>query len=534
MQTAVGNYILIRPLGEGGMGTVYLAQHHHLQYYAVVKSLHPAYAQNETLRQRFYTEAQVMAQVSHPAIVRLYDFVIQDGVPYLIMEYVQGTPLDKVIATRGPLSPEECYQILGPVWEALYYLHSLRIIHRDIKPSNIMVLPEGGAKLIDFGIAKTLDSDYKLTQTGMQVGTVLYMAPEQIQGMPVSPATDLYAMGLVVYESLFGHFPWDWQGKTQFQLYQMLLTEPPSIPGWAPEAWTTFFAKALAKNPADRFASAYEMKAAFEALILGGENDDETLEEETPEQDAPSEAFPMTPAATAGAISPVPTPPPLSQPSNPEIALPPPSSRKSSTSFVVIPLLLILVAAVIGGLIAFFKYRAHKRRQELKNQIYTLISSYNAANERPLKEEIIRQFKKKFPNATISEISLFETSLPKFSSKELDEFYEGYKLMVSGDIIANVQFSYKKVQNMVEHRECIYETGFWLWRERHQGYEQWGYQLITPYKCEVLITTPCIWILQKEGIVERRIQKENIEYDTENCTAQEPYRGQEWQISECE
>jgi serine/threonine protein kinase len=186
MQVSIGNYILVRPLGEGGMGTVYLAQHYHLRYYAVVKSLHPHYAQNEALRQRFFTEAQVMAQLSHPAIVRLYDFVIHEGVPYLIMEYVQGTPLDEVIATRGALSPEEGYLILSPIWEALHYLHSQKIIHRDIKPSNIMVLPEGGAKLIDFGIAKALDSDYKLTQTGMQVGTVLYMAPEQIQGNPVS------------------------------------------------------------------------------------------------------------------------------------------------------------------------------------------------------------------------------------------------------------------------------------------------------------------------------------------------------------
>ncbi len=532
MQTAVGNYILIRPLGEGGMGTVYLAQHHHLQYYAVVKSLHPAYAQNEALRQRFYTEAQVMAQVSHPAIVRLYDFVIQDGVPYLIMEYVQGTPLDKVIATRGSLSPEECYQILGPVWEALYYLHRLRIVHRDIKPSNIMVLPEGGAKLIDFGIAKTLDSDYKLTQTGMQVGTVLYMAPEQIQGMPVSPATDLYAMGLVVYESLFGHFPWDWQGKTQFQLYQMLLTEPPSIPGWTPEAWTTFFAKALAKNPADRFASAYEMKAAFEALILGDENDDETLEEETTEQEAPSEAFPMTPAATAGAISPVPTPPPLSQPSDPEIALPPPSPRKSSTSFALIPLSLILIVAIIGGLTSFFKYRAHKRRQELKNQIYTLISSYNAANEAPLKKEIFRHLKENFPNATISEISFSEHFSLRLSSEDLDEFEEGQILTIHDEITAYVQFSYENVQERVEVRECSYETVSWFWRETRYGRQQWAYQVITPYKCEARIAIPCTWRLHKEGLVERIIS--DMEYDTENCTAQSPYRGREWPISECE
>lgn len=518
------------------MGTVYLAQHHHLRYYAVVKSLHPSYAQNEMLRQRFYTEAQVMAQVSHPAIVRLYDFVIQDGVPYLIMEYVHGTPLDKVIATRGALAPEECYQILAPIWDALHYLHSLKIIHRDIKPSNIMVLPEGGAKLIDFGIAKTLDSDYKLTQTGMQVGTVLYMAPEQIQGLPVSPATDLYAMGLVVYESLFGHFPWDWQGKTQFQLYQMLLTQPPAMPGWAPEAWIVFFERALAKNPAARYASAHEMQAAFEELILGDEDDDDAQALEAPasEQDRRLAPLPTAYAHTAGAISPAaPTPPPLSPPSNPEIAVPAPAPRKSFTSLAIIPLLLILIVAVSGGLVAFFKYKAHKRRQELKNQIYTLISSYNAANEAPLKKEIILQLKKKFPNATISEISFVEPTLSGISSGDLDAFDEGYSLTVDGSIIADVQFSYEQVQVAVEVRECSYETGFWFWKETHYGHQRWGYQVITPYKCEVRVVIPCTWRVQKEGLVGREI--EDMQYEEpSNCIAQASYRGREWPISDCE
>ncbi len=534
MQRTVGNYTLLQPLGEGGMGAVYLAQHHHLQYYAVVKSLHPAYAQNGVLRQRFYTEAQVMAQVSHPAIVRLYDFVIQDGVPYLIMEYVHGTPLDKVIASRGALPPEECYQILAPIWDALHYLHSLKIIHRDIKPSNIMVLPEGGAKLIDFGIAKTLDSDYKLTQTGMQVGTVLYMAPEQIQGVSVSPATDLYAMGLVVYESLFGHFPWDWQGKTQFQLYQMLLTQPPAIPGWAPDAWISFFEKALAKNPADRYASAHEMQAAFEALILGDDDDAQASEEPASEQDMRLAPFPTASAHTAKAISPTaPTPPPLSPPYNPEIAVPAPAPRKSPTALAIIPLLLILIVAVSGGLVAFFKYKAHKRRQELQNQIYTLISSYNAANEASLKKEIIHQLKKKFPNAIISEISFLEPTLPRISSKNLDRFDEGYDLTVDGEIMAYVQFSYEQVQVAVEVRECSYETGFWFWRETHYGHQRWGYQLITPYKCEVRIMIPCIWRVQKEGRVERTIEDMQY-YETPNCTAQASYRGREWPISDCE
>lgn len=521
MQTAVGNYILIRPLGEGGMGTVYLAQHHHLQYYAVVKSLHPAYAQNEALQQRFFTEAQVMAQVSHPAIVRLYDFVIQDGVPYLIMEYVRGTPLDKVIATRGSLSPEECYQILGPVWEALYYLHSLRIIHRDIKPSNIMVLPEGGAKLIDFGIAKTLDSDYKLTQTGMQVGTVLYMAPEQIQGMPVSPATDLYAMGLVVYESLFGHFPWDWQGKTQFQLYQMLLTEPPSIPQWAPPEWRDFFDVALAKDPNDRYASAEAMAEAFATLILGAEGAEASLVSESvsqPSVETDAEA-PITPSSPASPL-----------PASAEAVSPARPARKNSSSVL---LILLFLAVGVGALVAFIRYRGNKHRQELHNQIQALIGAYNAANEAPLQKDIARYLKRALPDIAISSVSVLrEVDLPPLSDEDLERFEAGDPLSVYGTMWVQAEYSFNEVEQGEEERECTYETGFFFWRERHVGSERWAYQVITPYQCEAQVRVPCVWQLQRDGQVSRTIDKEEISY-TKSCTPQSSYRGREWLISDC-
>lgn len=126
---------------------------------------------------------------------------------------------------------------------------------------------EGGAKLLDFGIAKALDSDLKLTQTGTQVGTALYMAPEQIQNTPVSPRTDLYAIGLLIYQGIFGRYPWAWEGKTLFQIYQTILQEPVPFPSSVPQAWQDFFQKALAKRPSDRFSSAMEMVEAFTALI---------------------------------------------------------------------------------------------------------------------------------------------------------------------------------------------------------------------------------------------------------------------------
>jgi serine/threonine protein kinase len=526
MQPAIGNYTLIRPLGEGGMGTVYLAQHQHLQYYAVVKSLHPHYAQNEALRQRFYTEAQLMAQVAHPAIVRLYDFVIQDGVPYLIMEYVHGTPLDNVLATRGALAPEEAFPILAPIWEALTYLHSRKIVHRDIKPSNIMVLPEGGAKLIDFGIAKSLDNDYRLTQTGMQVGTVLYMAPEQIQGAPVSPQTDLYAMGLVAYECLFGRFPWDWQGKTQFQLYQMLLTEAPPIPQWVPPEWRDFFNVALAKDPKDRYASAEAMAAAFATRILRAEQEEEPLVPEPVSQ-------PSVEAHTEASITPAPPAASLPARASADSPAPPPSSAlpPRKTTLPVLPVLLLLIVG-IAVLVAFIRYRAHKHRQELRNHIAHLIDAYNAANEAPLQKDITRYLKKALPNVSISSVSLLEVDLPSLSDADLERFERGEPLSIYGTMWAQAEYSYNEVTVAEEERECTYETGFLFWRERYVGLERWAYQVITPYQCEAKVSIPCVWQLWKDGQVSRTIDKEGLSYK-KSCTPQPSYRGQEWPISGC-
>lgn len=529
MQAAVGNYILIRPLGEGGMGTVYLAQHHHLQYYAVIKSLHPHYAQNEALRQRFYTEAQVMAQLTHPAIVRLYDFVIQDGVPYLIMEYVHGRPLDEVIATRGALAPEEVYAILEPIWDALTYLHERKIVHRDIKPSNIMVLPEGGAKLIDFGIAKSLDSDYKLTHAGMQVGTVLYMAPEQIRGVVVSPQTDLYAMGLVIYECLFGSYPWNWQGKTQFQLYQMILTEPPPIPQWAPPAWQDFFGVALAKEPNDRYASAKEMAEAFAALISWEEEAERPLEPESVSQlpvkaHAEASITPMSPASSLSADD-----------AAASSALPAPSAspplKTTSLAFWV----LLLLAAGIGVLIAFVRYRASKHRQELRRQVEALVYGYNDANEASLRGDITRYLKKALPN-NATNFSVRELTsmvdLPRIRDEDLEHFDEGGPLTIYGTTWVRAQYSYDEVVQQEEERECIYERGFLFWREQHVGSERWAYLVVTPYQCEAEVQVPCTWQVWKDGQVSRTIDREALRFE-KKCTAQEPYRGREWLISDC-
>ncbi|MCX7606218.1 MAG: serine/threonine protein kinase [Bacteroidia bacterium] len=316
----VGNYQIIRPLAEGGMGTVWLAQHTLLGYPVVIKSLHPQYVQREDLRQRFFTEARLLAQLQHPSIVRLYDFTIQDGVPYIIMEYVEGKSLDTLLARKRGLPLKATQRLLLPVLAALSYLHERNIVHRDIKPSNIMVLPSGEGKLIDFGIAKSLQEDLRLTQTGFQIGTALYMAPEQIQGLSVSPRTDLYAIGLIAYECLFGKYPWEWEGLTAFQLYQRLLSDPPSFPEWAPPSWKSFFQQALAKKPEERFPSSEEMQKALSTL------------EESTEQVAFIHPTLTPPTLTA---LPLPSPPPS-----------PPRKKKKWLFFLVAALLLLPIIGI--------------------------------------------------------------------------------------------------------------------------------------------------------------------------------------------
>jgi serine/threonine protein kinase len=257
------------------------------------------------------------------------------------MEYVEGEPLSQVLSERGSLSPEETVSLLAPVLQALAYLHSKGIIHRDIKPSNIMVSPTHGARLIDFGIAKALAEDLKLTQTGTQVGTVLYMAPEQIVGRPVSTQTDLYAMGLVLYECFFGRYPWEWEGLTLFQIHEKLLKEPPPIPEWAPKAWNSFFEKALAKEPGDRFSSAEEMLEALREIAS------------SPQLSSAAKATPIASLASQSSskesrvgLDPSPR-------SATSTQTPPPSLSPKKKRFRVGFFLLLLLVGVVGALLAY-------------------------------------------------------------------------------------------------------------------------------------------------------------------------------------
>jgi len=257
------NYEIKKLLGEGGMGNVYLAEHTQLGRKVAVKSLHPQLVKNEGLRARFKNEASTMAHLQHPKIVTLYDYVEEKDGLFLVMEFVEGLPLDEYIKEKsGPIPSEIAIPMMMQILDAFSYAHSKGIVHRDIKPSNIIISDRDEIKILDFGIAKLLsEAGNKLTKTGTQMGTVFYMSPEQVQGKDIDIRSDIYSLGVTFYQMLTGISPYDGM-TTEFEVYSKIVSEPlpnaSSLYPGVPEFLDKVILKATAKNKADRFQSCEE------------------------------------------------------------------------------------------------------------------------------------------------------------------------------------------------------------------------------------------------------------------------------------
>ena len=186
------NYNIIKEIGSGGMGTVYLAEHTLIKRKVAVKSLKQELISNNQLRERFKKEAYALAQLEHPNIVRLNEYIEQQDGIFLIMEYVDGLTLDDYINTvTGPINEGNLVPLFSQLLDAFDYAHKKRIVHRDIKPSNIIITNEGSLKVLDFGIARIMDESNSMTKTGTQIGTVFYMSPEQVRGEKVNHLSDI-------------------------------------------------------------------------------------------------------------------------------------------------------------------------------------------------------------------------------------------------------------------------------------------------------------------------------------------------------
>jgi serine/threonine protein kinase len=264
-------YRIERQLGRGSMGVVYLAEDVQLRRKVALKILAPTLTDDELFRRRFDRESQSAANLDHPNIVPVYAAGEAGGSLYIAMRYVGGGDLRTLLEAKGPLSLKQATSIIASVADALDAAHAQGMIHRNVKPANILINGRSGQEhyyLSDFGITKIVSSGRSLTSTGQIVGTIDYMAPEQIQGKPVDGRADLYALGCVLYQCLTGVVPFA-REETAALMWAHVHDEPPPVtarrPDLPPEI-DNIVSKAMAKQPADRYATCRELALALRAV----------------------------------------------------------------------------------------------------------------------------------------------------------------------------------------------------------------------------------------------------------------------------
>jgi serine/threonine protein kinase len=339
------SYRIVEKVGEGGMGSVYRAVDLMLERDVAIKAIRPELSRDPEMVERFRSEARTLARVSHPAIATIYSFFQDGGDLFLAMEYVRGRSLSKILEAEGALPWNRAVKILGSALDGIAEAHRAGIIHRDLKPDNLMITDSGSVKVTDFGIARMAGSGH-LTRTGLMVGTLRYMAPEQIQGEEADARSDIYSLGGVLFQMLTGRPAFE--GKSDYAILKAQIEEmppPPStaapapgIPDWLDRA----VLRSLAKKPADRFQSVEGMRrfldtrgaseaeeAARPAPLLPPEEI-----EELPTIVKPPRQYPATPPPLPP-LPPIPTGPSAQPPVLPP--LPPGADARPGRSPVVPP-----------------------------------------------------------------------------------------------------------------------------------------------------------------------------------------------------
>ena len=262
-------YEITERVGIGGMAEVYRAQDKVLGRMVAVKVMLPQYAADETFTKRFRLEAASAARLQSPYIVSIYDWGLDGETYYIVMEFLRGTDLKTAIQERGAINQRKVAEIGSQVAQALTVAHSANIIHRDIKPQNIMIQPDGNIKVMDFGIARAGDAG--LSQTSTVLGTAHYVSPEQAQGKELGPASDIYSLGIVMYEAVTGKLPFEGQDAVSVAVKQVneIPAPPSTINSSIDPTLELIIMKALEKDPSKRFADASEMRHALNDFIAG-------------------------------------------------------------------------------------------------------------------------------------------------------------------------------------------------------------------------------------------------------------------------
>lgn len=348
-----GRYRIIKQIGRGGMADVYLAKDLILDGEEVaVKVLRTNYQTDPIAVARFQREARAMADLDHPHIVRITDIGEEDGQQYLAMEYVAGLDLKRYIKEHYPLSNEEAVRIMGQILLAMRLAHTRGIVHRDLKPQNILLTPDGTAKVTDFGIAVAF-AETSLTQTNSMLGSVHYLSPEQARGSKATVQSDIYAMGIIFYEMLTGHIPYDGDSAVTIALQHFqkplpsVIDENPSVP----QALENVVIKATAKKLTDRYQSVAEMYVDLSSsLSYNRRNEPKLVFNDTTKAD--TKTLPKVSQSTLTSIPKVQTQSPKPQAAKPSqqvsednYATKPVKKRKFRVRYMILLASIVLVAA---------------------------------------------------------------------------------------------------------------------------------------------------------------------------------------------
>jgi serine/threonine protein kinase len=262
-----GGFRIERTLGQGGMGIVYLATELRLDRQVALKVIRSDLAGDEDFRARFRSESRTAAAVEDARVVTVFGAGEVDGLLYVAMRYVPGRDLGRLVDADGPLSPEEAARLIAQVADGLDAVHAAGLVHRDVKPHNVIVGEDGDAYLADFGLAKAMGATTGLTATGQVIGTVDYMAPEQIEAQRVDARTDVYALGGVLYHAVTGKVPYA-ERESSAKMWAHV-NEPPPSAGRRGGVLDPVIRRAMAKDPADRFPSAGDLGRAAVAAARG-------------------------------------------------------------------------------------------------------------------------------------------------------------------------------------------------------------------------------------------------------------------------
>jgi serine/threonine protein kinase len=396
LETVLGHYRIIREIARSN-DVVYEAIDTRINRRVAIKELMMPPGATDAVRQdriaRFLREARAAGSLTHPNIVTIYETEQENGRYFIVMEYLEGDNLRQKMDREGTLPPDEAVRIATQVLDGLAHAHSKGVIHRDIKPENIHILPTGLVKITDFGIAR-LKYEPNLTMDGQIFGTPSYMSPEQVQGGAIDERSDLFSVGVILYEMLAGYKPF--QGDSVITItYNIVHTEPPSPPNIpAPLEWV--IRKALRKNPAERFNSALEMKQALENALAQLNAPPVIATPMGPSSygaPAPTGGFPPynapaptggyppynAPAPTGGTLpppygapAPTPAPPTTAAPVPPAPYLPPPPPKPvlspAARQFFGTLLAVILIGGAVLGVIVFGVYSATRAYQEYQLQ----------------------------------------------------------------------------------------------------------------------------------------------------------------------